>query len=288
MAKGKYSWKIIVSWVLALMALVFFCFPIFYLLNTAFKPTELTMSVPPAWIFRPSLEHFTTVITGRVPPGSGLYYGGSGLFHRYFLNSMIISFFSVMLAVFIGSLAAYSLARFPLRRKEDIAFWIISIRMGPQLGVIIPFYILSQRLGMYDSHPTVVFVYLSFTIPFVVWMMRGFYEDVPVEIEEAAMVDGCSRFQAFRKVITPLVAPGLAATAIFSLILTWNDFIFAFILTGRFAKTLPVGITEFITPLGIVFGPMAAASTLVMAPVLVFALIVQKHLVRGLTFGAIK
>ena len=180
------------------------------------------------------------------------------------------------------------MARFSFAHKEDLAFWIISIKMMPPIAVIIPFFLLAKYLGIYDSYRLMILVYTTFNIPLTVWIMRGFFEDIPVAIEESAMIDGCSRIQTFIHIILPLAAPGLVATAIICLIFSWNEFFMAFVLTGRHSQTLSVGVSAFMTPWGIQWGPLAAANTFIIAPIIVFAIAVQRYLVRGLTFGAIK
>jgi len=156
------------------------------------------------------------------------------------------------------------------------------------MAVVIPFFLLGRFIGLLDTHLLLIIVYLSFNIPFTIWMMRGFIEDIPRELEEAAWVDGCSRFQAIRRIIFPLIAPGVAATSIFCVIQSWNEFSLAFFLTSFNARTIPTTVTFFLSVLGVIWGEMAAVGVVATIPVLIFALIVQKYLVRGLTFGAIK
>jgi len=165
----------------------------------------------------------------------------------------------------------------------------LSTRMMPAVSVIIPFFLIMRTLGLFDTYLALIIVYVVFNLPLTIWMMRSYFNEIPKDLDEAAMVDGCSRLGAFLRVALPLSAPGLAATAILSFILTWNEFFLAMLLTGREAKTLPVMVTGFIQQTrGIVWGEMSAASTIILIPVIVFTLIVQKHLVRGLTFGAVK
>ena len=206
----------------------------------------------------------------------------------YINNSIIVVVLTTLASVLLGTFAAYGLSRFQFNRKEDVAYWILSLRMLPPIAVVIPFFLLGRFIGLLDTHLLLVIVYLSFNIPFTIWMMRGFIEDIPRELEEAAWVDGCSRFQAIRYIIFPLIAPGVAATSIFCVIQSWNEFSLAFFLTSFNARTVPTTVTFFLTVLGVIWGEMAAVGVIATIPVLIFALIVQKYMVRGLTFGVIK
>ncbi|MDI3542737.1 MAG: multiple sugar transport system permease protein [Candidatus Atribacteria bacterium] len=254
---------------------VLFClFPFLWMFLTSFKTRVQTID-PSVWIFKPTLENYQAVFQKRD-------------LLLYIKNSAVVVSLTTLTSLFLGTLTAYGLARFNFSRKEDLAYWILSLRMLPPMAVVIPFFLLGRFIGLLDTHILLVIVYLSFNIPFTIWMMRGFIEDIPRELEEAAWVDGCSRFQAIWRIIFPLVAPGLAATAIFCVIQSWNEFALAFFLTSFNARTVPTTVTFFLSVLGVIWGEMAAVGVIATLPVLIFALIVQKYLVRGLTFGAIK
>ena len=256
-------------------AAVLFClFPFLWMLLTSLKTRVQTID-PSVWIFKPTLENYQAVFQKRD-------------LLLYIKNSAIVVSLTTLISLFLGTLTAYGLARFNFSRKEDLAYWILSLRMLPPMAVVIPFFLLGLFIGLLDTHILLVIVYLSFNIPFTIWMMRGFIEDIPRELEEAAWVDGCSRFQAILRIIFPLVAPGLAATAIFCVIQSWNEFALAFFLTSFNARTVPTMVTFFLSVLGVIWGEMAAVGIIATLPVLIFAIIVQKYLVRGLTFGAIK
>lgn len=231
--------------------------------------------MPPKIAFTPTVENYVTLFVERN-------------FLHYLNNSIVVSFFATFICVFLGALVSYVLSRYRIKKKENIAFWFLSLRMLPPIAVILPYYLLFRNLGLLDSRIALVLVDITITLPFSVWMMKGFFEEVPIEYEEAAMVDGCTRFQAFLRIILPLVRPGLAATAVFSLIFTWNEFLFALILSGEGAKTLPVGVTGFVTFEGIKWGLLAAGGVFIIAPILIASLFIQKNLIRGLTFGGIK
>lgn len=209
---------------------------------------------------------------------------------QFFLNSVVIALASTALSVFFGATAAYSLARarFPWRLSTIIAFWMLVTRMYPAIATAIPYFIILRTLGLLDTQLALIITYTSFNLPFVIWLMLGFYEELPIELERAAMVDGASVWQRFSQVVVPVSTPALVATAILSFILAWNEFLFAVILTTSKAKTLPVVISGFITDKGMIWDQLTALGVITVLPVLVFALLIQRYLVRGLTLGAVK
>lgn len=250
-------------------------FPPVVLFLTSIKTELDALSFPPKWIFKPTLENYTEIF--EFSP-----------FTRHLLNSFIVASLNTGVVLVLGSFAAYSLARFRFKGADDIAFWILSVRMMPPVAAIIPIYIIMRNLHLLDTPWSLVITYLTFNLPFAVWMMRSFFREIPREIEESALVDGCSIFRSFRSIALPLVAPGLAATGILTFIFSWNEFLFALILTGSKAVTLPVGITGYMKETGINWGYMTAGGALALIPVIVFTILVQKHLVKGLTMGALK
>ena len=207
------------------------------------------------------------------------------------MTSAIVAVLSTICAIVLGTLAAYALARFRLPRKLNmrLALWILSTRMFPPIVTAVPLFLLMSDVRLLDTMASLVIVYTAFNLPFVVWMMRGFFQEIPRELEEAARVDGDSRLGALVRVILPLAVPGLAATAVFCLIISWNEFLFALTLTQTdAAMTLPVGIAGRVTQYEIEWGVMSAAGVVAMIPILLFALSVQRYLVRGLSLGAVK
>jgi multiple sugar transport system permease protein len=253
----------------------FILFPPIVLFLTSIKTDLDALSFPPKWIFKPTLQNYVDI------------FKASPLI-RFLLNSIIVASGSTAVSLALGSLTAYGLARFKFRGSENISFWILSIRMMPPVAAIIPIYIIMKKVRLLDTPWALIIIYLTFNLPFVVWMMKGFFEDIPRSIEESALIDGCSEFVVFRKIALPLVAPGLAATAILIFIFSWNEFLFALILTGTRAVTLPVGIIGFMKETGINWGYMTAGGMLALMPVVIFTILVQKHLVKGLTMGALK
>lgn len=271
--KRTFKYLAIVSALLATLA------PIYWMITISFKREVDQFAVPPKWfLFSPTLEHYADAFLARS-------------FGQYLLNSLFVAVVSTASALIIGTLAAYALARFRLPQNLDrhLALWILSTRMFPAIVTAVPLFLIMRDLRLVNTRLSLIIVYTAFNLPFVVWMMRGFFAEVPRDLEEAALVDGDSRLGAFRRVVLPLVTPGLAATAVFCLIVSWNEFLFALVLTQTdAAMTLPVGIAGRVTQYGIKWGAMSAAAVVAMVPILAFALSVQKYLVRGLSLGAVK
>jgi multiple sugar transport system permease protein len=278
--RARYSalgW-VLLRWVTIGLALAVTVVPFFWLVTTSFKrqvdylayPPQI---IPPAW----TLEGYRVLFEQQ------------DLGH-FFANSVIITLTSTALAVFIGAIAAYSLARarFPFRLNGILAFWMLLTRMYPAIATAIPYFLIMRDLRLLDTRPALIVTYTAFNLPFVIWLLIGFYEELPIELERAAMIDGCGAWQRFWKIVLPLSAPALVATAILAAVLAWNEFLFAVMLTRVNAKTLPVVMSGFITDKGTQWDQMTALGVITVLPVLVFALAVQRYLVRGLTLGAVK
>ncbi len=206
----------------------------------------------------------------------------------YFLNSMIVAVATTLVSLVLGSFAAYGFARYNWKKREDRAFWVLSQRFLPAMAVVIPYFLMASLFGLLDTRILLIICYTTFNIPFTIWMMRGFIEELPAELEEAAFVDGCTRMQTIRRVVLPLVLPGMTATAIFCIINSWNEFVFANFLTSIHAKTVPTSVMMYLSISGVKWGEMAATGVLAVLPVFAFAICVQKYMIRGLTFGAVK
>ena len=253
--------------------------PVYWMMTISLKREVDQFAVPPKWFaFEPTLAHYRDAFVERS-------------FAHYLVTSAVVAVLSTACALLLGTLAAYGLARFRLPHKLNtrVALWILSTRMFPPIVTAVPLFLLMGDLQLLDTWASLVIVYTAFNLPFVVWMMRGFFREIPRELEEAARVDGDSRLGALRRVILPLVTPGLAATAVFCLIISWNEFLFALTLTQTDnAMTLPVGIAGRVTQYEIEWGVMSAAGVVAMIPILIFALSVQRYLVRGLSLGAVK
>ena len=265
----------VLLYVTVIVAVILSIAPIVYLLITSFKPPELTFALPPVWIFTPTLKNYTDVIT-------------QGDFFKYFMNSLVVALATTFIALVLGAFAAYGFSRFRFRGSFWLRMSVLIPQMLPPITIIVPLYVLFNGLKLTDTRTALIISYLTFTIPLAIWMMIGFFKDVPEDLEESAMIDGCTRLEALFKVSLPLVAPGLAATAILGFLYCWNEFLYAVILTGRDARTLPVTITSYMTNKAILWGRIAASGSLVLIPVLIFALVAQRYLIRGLSKGAVK
>jgi multiple sugar transport system permease protein len=252
--------------------------PIAFMIGTSFKSNaEITQDlhlVPHTW-------------TGS--NYSRLFH--DSFFGQYFRNSFIVCGASVVISLVFGSLAAYSLARFKLllRMEQWLGFAILTVRILPPVVIVVPLFLVALKFHLLNSWLGLILVYSAFNVSFVVWMMESFFREIPIDLEEASMVDGSSRMTAFRRIVLPLAAPGLVATAIFAVIVTYNEFLVALVLTSSpGSQTIPVGASTLITRIDIDWGAMAAAGVLAAIPIVIFALLVQRHLVRGLTLGAVK
>jgi multiple sugar transport system permease protein len=257
------------------LIVLFFGFPIFWTVLTSIKPIGLIPQMPPAWIFEPTLDHYRAIFNQTALLAS-------------LWNSLVVATASTVLALVVGTPAAYALARFHFRGKEELAFYFLTARMAPPMAVILPFFLIARELGLLDTRLILILAYTTFNFAIVVWLLRGFFAEVPREIDEAALVDGCSRFGAFVRVVLPLTMPGLVAAAIICFIFSWNEFLFALILTNIQAKTLPVMAAGFVTDRLVLWGNLCAAAVVIYVPVMVFALLTRRHLIRGMTLGAVR
>lgn len=267
--------KSAVCWLLALVVTLFFIFPVFWMFSSAFKSDEVSSQYPPVFTFTPTFENFGKLFS-ELDAGSAM------------INSMFIVSMATLLAMIAGTMAAYALARFSLSGKNALALEILSIRMLPPIVSVIPLFIIARFLGVFDTPWLLIAVYALTGLPFVVWIMRVFIQDIPQSVEEAAMIDGCGRIEAFWRVTLPLLLPGLAATMVIVFMFAWNEFLLASLLTSSEAKTLPVIAANAIKPKAIAFGLACAAGVVMSLPVIVLVLLMQRYLVQGLTLGAVK
>ena len=252
-------------------------FPIYWMVSTAFKPGKEILALTPVWIpLRPTLDNFRTAM--NVP-----------YFWNDVVNSVVVVLTVVALSIVLAFLAAVSVARFGFKGRTAFIVMIIVVQMVPLNALVIPIYLLLDQVGQVDSLLGVIAYYLAFVLPFMIWTLRGFIANVPVDLEEAAMVDGASRVTAFMRIVFPLVAPGLVATGIFGFIQAWNEFIIAYVLLSSSSKqTLTIWLTSFTTQHGTDWGGLMAGATLTALPVVILFLLVQRHIVGGLTAGAVK
>lgn len=262
-------------WLAALVVTLFFIFPVYWMFASAFKSDEVSSQFPPVFLFSPTTENFAKMFTEL----------GAG---QAMVNSMFIVSLATLLAMIAGTMAAYALARFPVAGKNALALEVLSIRMLPPIVSVIPLFIIARFLGVFDTPWLLIAVYALTGLPFVVWIMRVFIQDIPQSVEEAAMIDGCGRIEAFARVTLPLLLPGLAATMVIVFMFAWNEFLLASLLTSSEAKTLPVIAANAIKPKAIAFGLACAAGVVMSLPVIVLVLMMQRYLVQGLTLGAVK
>jgi sorbitol/mannitol transport system permease protein len=255
------------------IALVVF-FPILWAVLTGFKSEAEAAATPPVLLFDATLDNYHAVFDAG--------------YMSYFWNTVVLALGSTLLALALGLPAAYSLAFRPSTATPKILSWVLSTKMLPAVGALIPLIVIYKNVGLFDTRLGMVLLYAAFNLPLVIWMMRSFFADLPKEIIEAAIVDGAGFGTIMRRIVLPLSAPGLASTALLSLIFSWNEFLLAVNLTGPNAGTLPVFISGFMTSEGLFWAKMSAASTLAIAPVILAGWLAQRSLVRGLTFGAVK
>lgn len=254
--------------------------PIYWMISTSFKSAHDVLALPPRlFFFEPTLQNYEAVLSGQASAQG---------FVRPLANSIIVSLGATLLALLLGFPAAYVLARVSFRRKRFLAMWILSTTMFPPMVAVIPVFLIAGRLGVVDTFPVLIIPYAAFNLPLVIWMLRSAIRQVPMAIDEAALVDGASHAVILRRVILPLTAPAIAATAMLSVFLSWNEFLFALTLTRADVRTAPVAINEFTTMYGTQWGNLTAGATLVVAPILVMALLLGRRLIQGLTFGAVK
>ena len=260
----------IVAWVAGIV----FVFPVIWMVLTSFKQEQDAASNPPTWFFHPTMDQYAAVFDRNITP--------------FLLNSLMASIFSTLLVVALATPAAYALSLRPVAKWTDALFFFISTKMMPAVAALLPIYLLVKQLGMLDNIWTMVILYTSMNLPLAVWMMRSFLLEVPREVLEAAEVDGASLITSIRKVVLPIVSPGLAATALICFIFAWNEFFLAVNLTATNAGTAPIFLVGFISSEGLFLGKLCAAATLVSLPVLIAGWFAQNKLVRGLSMGAVK
>ena len=282
--------------------------PLAWIFLTGFKTPPDSIAYPPKVLFEPSMEGYVNLFTTRtrvapddlaaLPPPETWYeeivrnrnmvIAGPSKFGERFINSVVIGFGSTFLSIFLGTLAAYGFSRFKIPLADDLLFFILSTRMMPPIAVAIPIFLMYRNLGLSDTHLGMILLYTAVNISLAVWLLKGFIDEIPREYEEAALIDGYTRFQAFYKVVLPQAATGIASTAIFCLIFAWNEYAFAVLLTSATAQTAPPFIPTIIGVGGLDWPAVAAGATIFLLPVMIFTILLRKHLLRGITFGAVR
>jgi len=270
----RQTWRLMARYAVAVAVTLLFLFPVYWLFMIAFKTPEEIFHSPPVWY--PAHIQFTNFAV-LFKDGDAVTVG----------NSLFIAGCSTLISMFLGTLCAYSLARFKTG-GENLAVWIISQRMIPPIAIVFPLFLLYVWFGWVDTYFGMILLYTAFNLPYVVWMMRGYIEDVPIDLEQSALVDGCTRWQVLLRVVFPMVRTGLFATAVFSFVFAWNDFIFALVMTRSAVTTYPVQVTHYFGAQSNFWAKIAAMSVLGTLPVLVAVAALQKYLVRGISLGAVK
>jgi multiple sugar transport system permease protein len=275
----------IVRVVLLTLVGLFFLFPIFWVVLMSFQTNEQILRIPPSLFFEPTLENYVALISGRLVSTAGVL---ELQFMRNLWNSFFLSSCAVLLSLLLGVPAAYAFARFKFRLGEDIAFTLLSFRFAPALLVLLPLNLYFQDIGLNDTYIGLIWVYQLITLPLILWIVRGYFEDISPDVEHAYRVDGHGWLSTFLKISIPLARPGIAAAALLSFIVAWNNFIFALILASADKQPVTVGALAFVTASGIQYGQIAAAIVLSIMPTLALALYAQRYLVEGLSLGAVK
>jgi ABC-type glycerol-3-phosphate transport system permease component len=253
--------------------------PFVFMLSTSVKPTGAALSIPPRWIFEPTFDHYRTLLAGTGPAGD---FGG------LVINSIIVTSLSTLLTIALAVPAAYALTIRSFGPRRFLSSWILSTYMFPPIVAVIPVFILAGRFNLMDTYWVLVVPYAAFNLPIALWIIRGSMKQIPVEIQEAAFVDGCGRARLMARIMLPLSMPAIATAAILTAILSWNEFLFALSLTRSHAKTAPVGVMEFTGMFGTQWELLTAASTIIVAPILVVTLILRRRIISGLSLGAVK
>ena len=275
----------IVRGVLITLVLAFFLFPIFWILLMSFQTNETILRIPPSLFFEPTLANYTALLTGQLKTTAGNL---DILFMRNLGNSVLLSTASVLLSLLLGVPAAYAFARFRFRLGENIAFTLLSFRFAPPLLVLLPLSLYFNQLGLTNSYIGLIWVYQLICLPLILWIVRGYFEDISPDIEHAYRISGHSWWQTFIRIAIPLARPGIAAAGLLAFIFAWNNFVFALILASADKQPVTVGALAFVTASGIQYGQIAAAIVLSVTPTLLLALYAQRYLVEGLSLGAVK
>ncbi|WP_240722283.1 carbohydrate ABC transporter permease [Poseidonocella sp. HB161398] len=273
--------------VLAWGVVALFVFPLFFWITVAFKEAREIFDLPPRLAnFTPTLNNFNEVF--GLSLGGNLVGGGNFNMGPRLWDSIVIAVFSTLLAVTIATLASYALSRMKFRARHHYVSWVLSTRMMPPVAVAIPMFFIYKDIGLLDSYLGVILIHAVMNLPLAVLLMKSFFDDIPLEIDESAVIDGASRWYIFRRVVLPMAKGGIAATAVLCFIFSWTEFLFVLTLTQTGLKTVPVVSSTFVTSTGTAWGNMAALGVAAMAPAFLFVLLVQKQLVRGLTLGSLK
>lgn len=263
------------AWALTVGFVLLWLFPIYWIFLTSFKtPLLINEKVPVFW-FTPTLENYQHLFT-------------EFKFARILQNSLIVTASTTFIVIVLALLAAYALSRMDVPGGKHVALWMLSLRFMPPIAIVLPFFIAWQRIGLTDTYLGLILIYVAFNLPFAIWLLRGFLVEVPRDLDEAATLDGLGHLAILRRIILPVLAPGVAVTAIFTFMFSWNEYLMALVLTSREATTVPVTVSKFIQAYSILWGDVGAAATIELLPVLAVVFLLQRHIMRGITLGAVK
>ncbi len=261
--------------VLAVVLMLIAIIPVIWFVLVSFQPKDVAQAGGLTFHFQPTLENYINVFSKMN-------------YLKFIKNSLIVCGCSTLLVVLLASLTSYALTRRKTEFTNSLSWWILSNKMFPPIAIVIPIYLVMSKIHLLDTYVGLILVYLAANLPYAVWMLISFFDDIPISLDEAGRIDGCTNLQILQKVVFPLAGPGILSTGIFVFVLTWSEFLMALLLTGTNTKTLPVAIAAFITDRGIEWGSMAAAGTALIIPLAIMFYSIQKYLVRGLAFGAVK
>jgi multiple sugar transport system permease protein len=267
------------------LVVIFFMFPLFWVFLMSFQTNETILRIPPSLVFEPTLINYESLVTGQLQTAAGSL---KIEFMKNLGNSVLLSVSAVLLSLLLGVPAAYAFARYKFRFSEDIAFTLLSFRFAPALLVLLPLTIYFQKIGLANTYFGLIWVYQLICLPLILWIVRGYFEDISPDVEHAYRIAGHGWFATFRKIALPLAGPGIAAAGLLAFIFAWNNFIFALVLASADKQPVTVGALAFVTASGIQYGQIAAAIVLSIAPTLAIALYAQRYLVEGLSLGAVK
>jgi multiple sugar transport system permease protein len=272
--RTKKKLTLIVLHIVLVLACLVVVLPLLWIFRTSLAYRVIAYKIPPQWLFTPTLDNYRIIF--KEEP-----------FHLYFLNSMAVASLSTLVCLAIGAPAAFSYSRFRTG-GDSLRVSMLATQMLPAITLVIPFFLIYKMIGLYNTRIGLVITYITFNIPFIVWILIGFFEGIPRELDESAMVDGCTRFSAFTRIIVPLSLPGMLSAGIFSFVLSWNEFLFALILTGKRTKTLPVAVSGLITQQGTQIGAVSAAIVLIILPMILLYFGLRTFLIQGMVAGAVK
>ncbi len=263
------------KYAIIIIGAVFVLFPIYEMITTSLKFEVDAFKLPPRWIFTPTFRNYAEVLFGSN-------------FGRYFINSVVVSLAATVVSVIAGALAGYGMARWTFRGKMPMIVGTLLLRMIPPVILVVPVFVLFNNLGLTNGRFGLILIYIALTLPFNIWVLRTFIMELPKELEESAIIDGCNDLTVFTRIVLPLIAPGMAVAGIFTFRIAWNEFILSLVLTNRLTRTLPVAVSLYLTDTGTEWGKITAIATIIAIPAFIFTFTAAKSLIMGLTAGAVK